>query len=437
MMQENYINRLPSKYIIHGRYQIQRDISTSSIGTLYKGIDLEFKTPVVIKILYKNTESVSSDVFIQKFYENAELYSSLEHPNINSLLFYGLEDDMPYLVYEYIEGINIANYFYKEFSNWDEQKKWMQQIATALEYLNNHNYIHNAIKCNHICINENHDAILLHPQITPWDQTFSEHVAAIRKKTTCAYQSKQQNDKSLENDLFNLGFVWYTVLTNNLSYYNYDLDAAKEANKKGKLIPPHEINSIIPKKIENIILQTIFPDEDVRISSPQEFIGALSNNSQELNKYHDSFAYTAKKIMAGEFSNRSNNNEEISLNNNVHKEYTYNNNIHKRKSKEINKILKYLKYFVLLVAIIWIIYSIYFYNFGYCDFQRSYPYYPSNIKRINTEKKSDEYRKNFDYRTNPSRKKIYRDKELKDAEDERKKFENNYKNNSDWLDDIE
>lgn len=425
MMQETYINRLPSKYIIHGRYQVQRDVSTSSIGTLYKGIDLEFKTPILIKILYKNTEAISTDLFIQEFYKNAELYSSLEHPNINSLLFYGLENDMPYLIYEYIEGINIANYFYKEFSNWDEQKKWMKQIATALEYLNNHNYIHNAVKCNHICINENHDAVLLHPQITPWDQTFSEHVAAIRKKNTCAYQSEQQNNKSIENDLFNLGFVWYTVLTNNLSYYNYDLDAAKEANKKGKLVTPHEINSIIPKKIENIILQTISPNDNIRFSSVSDFISALSKDEQDSKQEYDSFSYTAKKMLAGELPNRSNNIEKVSK---------IKDNFVVRKIKNNFKVSNFFKYIFFLVAIICILYSLYsihFYLF------RSFDFDPVHIRRMNTERKSDYYKKAPDFRKNPSRNRIYRNKELKDAEDARKEFEDNYKKNSRWLDDIE
>lgn len=100
--------------LIAGKYEIRRMIAQGGVGIVYLahrvGAEEDESTPreVVIKLLAKRWLTDSDAV--ARFEREANRLRSLEHPNVVSMLDYGVDNGRPYLVMEYIEGESLADY---------------------------------------------------------------------------------------------------------------------------------------------------------------------------------------------------------------------------------------------------------------------------------------------------------------------------------------
>ena len=87
---------------ISGRYQILRAIGGGGMANVYLAEDMILDREVAIKIL--RFDFASDDDFIRRFRREAQSAASLDHPNIVSIYDVGEEDDIYYIVMEYVEG---------------------------------------------------------------------------------------------------------------------------------------------------------------------------------------------------------------------------------------------------------------------------------------------------------------------------------------------
>ncbi len=89
------------------RYEIIKQISDGGFGITYLAKDSKGKQ-VVIETLNENAQS-SSDVELLKvsFKDEALKLASCNHPHIVKYEIFFIEDELPCLVMEYIDGLNL------------------------------------------------------------------------------------------------------------------------------------------------------------------------------------------------------------------------------------------------------------------------------------------------------------------------------------------
>lgn len=93
---------------ISGRYQILRVIGGGGMANVYLAEDIILDREVAIKIL--RFDYANDNEFIRRFRREAQSASSLDHPNIVSIYDLGEEDDIYYIVMEYVEGMTLKEY---------------------------------------------------------------------------------------------------------------------------------------------------------------------------------------------------------------------------------------------------------------------------------------------------------------------------------------
>ncbi|MBW4839835.1 MAG: protein kinase, partial [Paenibacillaceae bacterium] len=115
-----------------GRYQIIERIGGGGMALVYKAQDLLLNRYVAIKVLRQ--QFVNDEEFIRRFRREAQSAASLSHPNIVSVYDVGQEDEVHYIVMEYVEGQNL-NEIIKERAplQVDESVRIASQIADALD----------------------------------------------------------------------------------------------------------------------------------------------------------------------------------------------------------------------------------------------------------------------------------------------------------------
>jgi len=93
--------------ILDSKYEIKREISRGGMGIVYEAYHKYTHKKVAIKVILANQVD---PIQLKRFQKELEAYSLLSHPNIITIYDAGVYNNYPYIVMEYIEGVDICTY---------------------------------------------------------------------------------------------------------------------------------------------------------------------------------------------------------------------------------------------------------------------------------------------------------------------------------------
>ncbi|HEY6147821.1 MAG TPA: protein kinase, partial [Thermoanaerobaculia bacterium] len=85
-----------------GKYEVVSKIGGGGFGTVYEGFDPLIQRKVAIKTCEVGTPEIRARTF-----QEAQLAGRLQHPNITTVYEFGVEDDVPYIVQEFLTGADL------------------------------------------------------------------------------------------------------------------------------------------------------------------------------------------------------------------------------------------------------------------------------------------------------------------------------------------
>ena len=104
---------------------------------------------VAVKIL--RPDFTNDEEFIKRFKIEAQAAASLSHPNIVSIYDVGNEEDIHYIVMEYIDGATLKEYIEEKGAlDWKEAVNISIQICLAIKHAHENNIVHRDIKPHNI-----------------------------------------------------------------------------------------------------------------------------------------------------------------------------------------------------------------------------------------------------------------------------------------------
>jgi serine/threonine protein kinase len=143
---------------ILGEYRLERKIEGGGFSTVYLAKHIHLHQQVAIKVLHTQlTSQKGPEAFLQEM----RGYQDLKHPHILSPLDIGVENDHPYLVMEYMDhGSLREKYPTGTKLSAPTIITYVNQIASALQYVHDQRIIHRDIKPENILLRAD-DTILL------------------------------------------------------------------------------------------------------------------------------------------------------------------------------------------------------------------------------------------------------------------------------------
>ena len=113
-----------------GKYEIIEKIGDGGFGVVYKGYDPFIKRNVALKTCTSPEREIR-----ERFFREAEISGKLDHPNIVRVLDFGLHEETPFMVQEFLVGENLEKKIRaRQVLAYSEQLLILIQIARALEY---------------------------------------------------------------------------------------------------------------------------------------------------------------------------------------------------------------------------------------------------------------------------------------------------------------
>lgn len=264
------------KYVgkrLDGRYEIQEIIGVGGMAVVYKAFDNVEGRTVAIKIL--KDEFVSNDDFIRRFKNESRAIAMLSHPNIVKVYDVSFGDLIQYIVMEYIDGITLKEYIESRGSlRWNDAVYFTMQILRGLQHAHDKGIVHRDVKPQNIMV-------LADGTIKVADFGIARFARSNQRTITdmaigsVHYISPEQarGEKTDEKtDIYSVGVILYEMLTGKLPF---DADSAvsvaiMQLQRDPQL--PSDINSSIPKGLEQITMQAMQKSVERRYQSAAEML---------------------------------------------------------------------------------------------------------------------------------------------------------------------
>lgn len=259
-----------------GRYKIIERIGGGGMALVYKAQDILLNRNVAIKVLRQ--QFVHDEEFIRRFRREAQSAASLSHSNVVSIYDVGQEEEVHYIVMEYIEGQNL-NEIIKERAplQVEEAVRIATQICDALGHAHHNQIIHRDIKPHNILIGRN-------GRVKVTDFGIARAVTSTTITQTgsvvgSVHYFSPEHAKGVvtgeKSDLYSLGIVLYQMLTARLPFLGESPISVALKHLQEEFDEPREVNPLIPQSVENIILKSMRKNPEERYQSAEEMMDDL------------------------------------------------------------------------------------------------------------------------------------------------------------------
>ncbi|MBP3273007.1 MAG: Stk1 family PASTA domain-containing Ser/Thr kinase [Ruminococcus sp.] len=267
----NYIGKR-----LDDRYEITEQIGTGGMADVYKAHDSVDDRIVAVKIL--KDEFSENDDFLRRFRNESKAIAVLSHPNIVKIYDVGLEDEVKFIVMEYIDGITLKDFIEQQgVLRWKDALFFITQILRALQSAHDKGIVHRDIKPQNIMLLEDGTIKVMDFGIARFSRVDGK---TLSDKTVGSvhYISPEQarGDMTDErSDIYSVGIMLYEMVTGKKPYDADTPVAIALKHMQDECVPPREIMPSVPEALEEIILHAMEKDPARRYQSAAQMINDI------------------------------------------------------------------------------------------------------------------------------------------------------------------
>jgi len=257
-----------------GKYEVVDKIGVGGFGVVYKGYDPFIKRHVAIK-----TCSAEDTETRERFLREAEIAGNLQHRNIVTVFEFGFQEDVPYLVQEFLTGEDLDHKIKRRDAiPLAEKIAWLIEVARGLEFAHRRGVVHRDIKPANIRILHDSNAKILDFGIAKLAQQQSNLTQAGVTLGTASYLAPEQirgEEVDGRTDIFSFGVLAYELLTYERPFRAQEISALFYKLINETPPPPSSRTAGIPAELERIVLRCLEKNRDKRYKPTEELVRAL------------------------------------------------------------------------------------------------------------------------------------------------------------------
>ena len=304
---DRYIGKL-----LDNRYQIHQLIGLGGMANVYKAYDKTQNRYVAIKIL--KDEYLDNEDFLRRFKNESKAIAALEHPNIVKIFDMSFHGEFCWIAMEYIDGITLKEYIEQQnILNYKEAIHFTVQILLALQHAHNKGIIHRDVKPQNIMLLRDGTIKIMDFGIARFARSESKTLTDKAIGSVHYISPEQAKGELIDQttDIYSVGVILFEMLTGSLPFEAENAVSVAIKQIESDPIRPRQINSQIPKALEQIIIKAMMKDKRNRYQSATQMlkdIVAFKNNPSINLNYQNS---KEKIKIYNKNSNKNFNNEDF------------------------------------------------------------------------------------------------------------------------------
>jgi len=251
---------------IIGKYKILSTIGSGGFGTVYLAEDTWIDKKVALKVPHRQ------GVDFGELLREPRLLASLNHPNIVTILTAEKQENVFFIVMEFVPGETLEAIVTREGAlDVSRALDYTCQICNAVDHAHRQNVLHRDLRPSNVLVDER-------GLVKVADFGTSRFLEIAAHGTTVIgsppYMAPEQfHGKAVfASDVYSLGVTMYQMLTGDLPYESpspADLDRLM----RGELVtPPRLRNPKIPKAINDIVMRAMAPDIPARYQRASDLL---------------------------------------------------------------------------------------------------------------------------------------------------------------------
>ncbi len=241
------------------------------MANVYLAHDMILDRDVAVKML--RLDFANDEEFIRRFHREAQSATSLTHPNIVNIYDVGEENELYYIVMEYVDGQTLKQYIQQNSPLRVEKAiEIMRQLASAISHAHHNHIIHRDIKPHNILIDHEGNV-----KITDFGIAMALSATSITQTNSVLgsvhYLSPEQARGGMANrksDIYSLGIVMFELLTGRLPFSGESAVSIALKHLQSETPSVRRWNPNIPQSVENIVLKATAKDPFHRYNSADE-----------------------------------------------------------------------------------------------------------------------------------------------------------------------
>lgn len=259
------------------RYTILERIGGGGMADVYRAHDKLLDRSVAVKVL--RSQFANDEEFVTRFRREAQAAARLSHHNIVNMYDVGKDEEVHYIVMEYISGETLKERILREPLPIEMAVRIAADIAEALEHAHQNNLVHCDIKPHNILMTRAGRIKVTDFGIARAVSSATMHHTATIIGSVHYFSPEQAKGAAVgaKSDIYSLGVVLYEMLTGTVPFNGETPISIALKHLQEEPRPIRELKPEVPPLLEAIVLKAMAKDVANRYNDIGEMITDLKS----------------------------------------------------------------------------------------------------------------------------------------------------------------
>jgi len=256
---------LPVGTMLDSRYLIHRELGRGGFSCVFLASDEKVMSKkVVVKIL--QDREVRNEWTIQKFKQEIEALSRIDHPSIVGVFDFGeLPSGSPYIVMKYVDGVTLRSCINPDGMELKRVARLIKLLGSALAAAHQKGILHRDLKPENIMLQtlsagDEQPTIIDFGVAKVKNSLIAPSTVEPRTLGTYLYMSPEQfrgEAVTTASDIYSLGVIAYELITGRRPFNPETVARLAEMHREGVKIKPNDLRPALPERAQTLILQAL------------------------------------------------------------------------------------------------------------------------------------------------------------------------------------
>ncbi len=264
--------------MLANRFQLEEPIATGGVAIVWRAHDVNLDRSVAVKLLHPHL--AGDEKTVERFRREAQAAAQLTHPHAVGIFDTGQEDDLVYLVMEYIDGPSLRE-IVQRAGPLDPQivAALGEQVSAALGRAHEQGIVHRDVKPANILITSDGIAKVTDFGIAKaldHDDTLTSPGTVIGTAAYLAPEQLEGHEVDGRADVYSLGVVLYECLTGEAAFQGDTPTATAAARLARELPAPRTVRADVPRALDDLVVRATRRDPIDRFPDGRTMAAALA-----------------------------------------------------------------------------------------------------------------------------------------------------------------
>jgi serine/threonine-protein kinase len=252
-----------------GKYRILAPLGSGGFGAVYLAEDTWIDKKVALKVPHRQ------QLDFGELLREPRLLASLSHPNVVTVLTAEKQDNVFFIVMEYVPGDTLETIIERQGAlDLPLVLDYTCQICNAMDHAHRHGVIHRDLRPGNVLVTEQ-GLVKVADFGTSRFLEIAAHGTTVIGSPPYMAPEQFQGKAVFASDIYSLGVTMYQMLTGSLPYHTPGPGDLERLSRGELTTPPRERNRAIPKGINDIVMKAMAPDVSARFQRASELLEAV------------------------------------------------------------------------------------------------------------------------------------------------------------------